>query len=59
MVVPGGRTATVPKPSTGFVLDPRCEVVVSLSSDGAVGRLATDDVIGLLRHLREQAAASS
>ena len=45
--------------STGFVLDPHGQVIVSVYSSGAIGRLAPDDVIGLVRYLREHAAASS
>jgi len=45
--------------STGFVLDPRGTVIVSVYSSGAIGRLVPDDVIGLARYLRENAAASS
>jgi peroxiredoxin len=45
--------------STGFVLDPRGKVIVSVYSSGAIGRLVPEDVIGLVRHLREPAAASS
>jgi peroxiredoxin len=44
--------------STGFVLDPRGRVVVSLYSSGAIGRLVPEDVIGLIRYLREHAPAS-
>ena len=40
--------------STGFVLDPSGSVVVSVYSSGAIGRLAPDDVVGLVRYLREQ-----
>lgn len=43
--------------STGFVLDPAGRVVVSVYSSGAIGRLVPDDVIGLVRYLREHAAA--
>jgi peroxiredoxin len=43
--------------STGFVLDPRGRVIVSVYSSGAIGRLVPDDVIGLIRYLREPAAA--
>jgi peroxiredoxin len=39
--------------STGFVLDPDGRVVVSVYSSGAIGRLVPDDVIGLVRHLKE------
>ena len=41
--------------STGFVLDPAGKVVVSVYSSGAIGRLVPDDVIGLVRYLREHA----
>ena len=43
--------------STGFVLDPAGRVAVSVYSSGAIGRLLPDDVIGLVRYLREHAAA--
>jgi peroxiredoxin len=43
--------------STGFVLDPEGRVVVSVYSSGAIGRLVPEDVLGLVRHLRNQAAA--
>ena len=39
--------------STGFVLDPVGNVVVSVYSSGAIGRLVPDDVVGLVRYLRE------
>ena len=45
--------------SAGFVLDPRGTVIVSVYSSGAIGRLVPEDVIGLVRYLREHAAASS
>ena len=45
--------------STGFVLDPQGQVIVSVYSSGAIGRLVPDDVIGLVRYLCEHAAASS
>src|ERR1022692_107704 len=35
--------------STGFVLNPGGEVVVSVYSSGAIGRLVPEDVIGLIR----------
>jgi peroxiredoxin len=44
--------------STGFVLDPGGRVVVSVYSTGAIGRLVPEDVIGLIRYLREHAPAS-
>jgi peroxiredoxin len=43
--------------STGFVLDPVGRVVVSVYSSGAIGRLVPDDVIGLVRYLREHSPA--
>ena len=43
--------------STGFVLDPGGRVVVSVYSSGAIGRLIPQDVIGLVRYLREQVPA--
>jgi len=39
--------------STGFVLDPAGQVVVSVYSSGAIGRLVPEDVIGLVRYLRQ------
>jgi peroxiredoxin len=42
--------------STGFVLDPAGQVVVSVYSSGAIGRLVPEDVIGLVRYLRQHAA---
>jgi peroxiredoxin len=39
--------------STGFVLDPEGRVVVSVYSSGAIGRLVPDDVLGLVRYLKE------
>jgi peroxiredoxin len=44
--------------STGFVLDPGGRVVVSVYSCGAIGRLVPDDVIGLVRYLRDHARTS-
>jgi len=44
--------------STGFVLDPAGRVVVSVYSSGAIGRLVPEDVLGLIRYLREHAEAS-
>ena len=43
--------------STGFVLDPAGKVVVSVYSSGGIGRLVPEDVIGLVRYLREHATA--
>jgi peroxiredoxin len=44
--------------STGFVLDPGGRILVSVYSSGAIGRLVPEDVIGLIRYLREHASAS-
>jgi peroxiredoxin len=41
--------------STGFVLNPAGKVVVSVYSSGAIGRLMPEDVIGLVRYLRQHA----
>jgi peroxiredoxin len=45
--------------STGFVLDPGGRVIVGVYSSGAIGRLVPDDVIGLIRYLREHASAAA
>jgi len=45
--------------STGFVLDPSGKVVVSVYSSGAIGRLVPEDVVGLIRYLRETSATAS
>jgi peroxiredoxin len=45
--------------STGFVLDPAGNVVVSVYSSGAIGRLVPDDVAGLVRYLREHSPAAT
>lgn len=39
--------------STGFVLDPEGKVIVSVYSSAAIGRLVPEDVVGLIRYLRE------
>lgn len=44
--------------STGFVLDPSGKVVVSVYSSGAIGRLVPEDVVGLIRYIRDHAATS-
>jgi peroxiredoxin len=41
--------------STGFVLDPDGRVLVSVYSSGAIGRLVPEDVVGLIRYVREHA----
>jgi peroxiredoxin len=43
--------------STGFVLGPDGNVIVSAYSSGAIGRLVPEDVAGLVRYVRDQAAA--
>jgi hypothetical protein len=45
--------------STGFVLDPAGNVVVSVYSSGAIGRLAPEDVIGLVGYLREHSPTAT
>jgi peroxiredoxin len=45
--------------STGFVLDPAGKVVVSVYSSGAIGRLVPEDVLGLVRYLREHSAPAT
>ena len=45
--------------SAGFVLDPAGNVVVSVYSSGAIGRLVPDDVIGLVRYLRDHSPAAT
>lgn len=40
---------------TGFILDPSGRVAISVYSSGAIGRLVPDDVVGMLRYLREHA----
>jgi len=43
--------------STGFVLDPDGNVVVSVYSSGAIGRLVPDDVVGLVNYLKSKQPA--
>ncbi len=45
--------------STGFVLDPAGQVVVSVYSSGAIGRLVPEDVTGLVRYRRDHATAGA
>jgi peroxiredoxin len=42
--------------STGFVLGPDGNVIVSVYSSGAIGRLVPEDVAGLIAYVREHAA---
>jgi peroxiredoxin len=39
--------------STGFVLAPDGTLITAVYSSGAIGRLVADDVIGLVRYIRE------
>jgi hypothetical protein len=50
------RSVTSARPGT-VLLDPDGRVVVSVYSSGAIGRLVPQDVIGLVRYLREHAPA--
>ncbi len=43
--------------ATGFVLDPRGRVVVSVYSSGAIGRIVAEDAVGLIRYAQQHAAA--
>jgi peroxiredoxin len=43
--------------STGFVLDPTGGVIISVYSSGAIGRLVPDDVLGLVKYIKDSAAA--
>lgn len=45
--------------STGFLLDPAGRVVVSVYSSGAIGRLIPEDVIGMIRYLRQHSSHNS
>jgi hypothetical protein len=45
--------------STGFVLDPTGNVIVSVYSSSAIGRLVPDDVIGLVGYLRQHSPATT
>jgi peroxiredoxin len=45
--------------STGFVLDPAGKVVLSVYSSGAIGRLVPQDVIGMIRYLRDHTTSAA
>jgi hypothetical protein len=45
--------------STGFVLAPDGRLVVSVYSSGAIGRLVPEDIVGMVRYVREHPAAPS
>lgn len=44
--------------STGFVLGPDGKVIVSVYSSGAIGRLVPEDVIGLIKYIREHSPSA-
>jgi hypothetical protein len=60
----GGRTACIGRcpsrsrtvQSSGFILDLEGRVIVSVYSSGAIGRLVPEDVIGLIKYVREHEA---
>lgn len=43
--------------STGFIIGPDGKVALSVYSSGAIGRLVQEDVIGMIRYLRDHPAA--
>ena len=43
--------------STGFILDPNGNVIISVYSSGAIGRLVPEDVLGLVKYVQEHPAA--
>lgn len=43
--------------STGFVLDPKGRVIVSVYSSGAIGRLVPEDVAGLVKYVNSRRSA--
>jgi peroxiredoxin len=43
--------------STGFVLDPSGNVILSVYSSGAIGRLMPEDVAGLVNYLKSKQPA--
>jgi peroxiredoxin len=43
--------------STGFVLDPEGDLILSVYSSGAIGRLVPEDVAGLVNYLRSKRPA--
>jgi len=43
--------------STGFVLDPTGNVIVSVYSSGAIGRLVPEDVAGLVKYVKSKQPA--
>ena len=63
-VLPRKRRARSSIPSVGSsnppasCCNPDGQVVVSVYSSGAIGRLVPDDVVGLIRYLRDHAPAT-
>jgi len=45
--------------TTGFLLDPAGDVILSVYSSGAIGRLVPEDVVGMIRYSKEHAAATA
>lgn len=45
--------------ATGFILDPHGKVLISVYSSGAIGRLAPDDVAGMITYLRAHAESDA
>src|ERR1700742_2521906 len=45
--------------STGFVVNPDGQVIVSVYCSGAIGRLVAGDVVGLIRYLRDHVRATN
>jgi peroxiredoxin len=43
--------------STGFALDPDGNVIVSVYSSGAIGRLVPEDIVGLVKYLKSKQPA--
>jgi peroxiredoxin len=41
--------------STGFIIQPDGTVAISVYSSGAIGRLVPEDVIGMIRYMRDHA----
>lgn len=41
--------------STGFVVNPKGEIVVAVYSTGAIGRITADDALGFVKYLQSQA----
>jgi len=45
--------------ATGFILDPHGKVLISVYSSGAIGRLAPEDVVGMVTYLRAHADSAA